>query len=89
MAFMSGRLIFLDKRPGIHPIGLGEIRGNLFSNCVRRVKGLKSTYSCQDDQICAGLKAGIDGVIHGVQDIWDSREGVTQGYPLDMFAYGI
>ena len=29
--------------------------------------------SCQDDQMCAGLKAGIDSAIHGVQDLWDEN----------------
>ena len=28
---------------------------------------------CQDDQMCAGLKAGIDGAIYGVQDLWDKK----------------
>ena len=27
----------------------------------------------QDDQLCAILKAGIDGAVHGVQDIWDEN----------------
>ena len=28
---------------------------------------------CQDDQLWAGLKAGIDGMVHGVQAIWDKN----------------
>ena len=28
---------------------------------------------CQDDKICAGLKAGVDGAVHGVQAIWDEN----------------
>ena len=27
----------------------------------------------QDDQLCAGLKAEIDGVVHGDQAIWDKN----------------
>ena len=27
----------------------------------------------QDYQLCAGLKAGIDGAVHGVKAIWDKR----------------
>ena len=110
--------------------------------------------ACQDDQLCSGIKAGINGVVHGVQALWDknlsteewifflveeesafneinlvgmlwtvrhlwpsgarfvfncyghwsslvfrngngtaiiihSREGMTQGYPIEMIAYGI
>ena len=29
--------------------------------------------ACQYDQMCARLKAGIDGTVHGVQDIWDEN----------------
>ena len=29
--------------------------------------------ACQDDQLSAGIKAGIDGAIHGVQDLWDEK----------------
>ena len=29
--------------------------------------------ACQDDQLCAGLKAGIDGVIHRVQALLDEN----------------
>ena len=28
--------------------------------------------ACQDDQLCAVLKAGIDGAVYGVQAIWDT-----------------
>ena len=28
---------------------------------------------CQDDPLCAGLKSGIDGAIHGVQALWDEN----------------
>ena len=27
--------------------------------------------ACQDDQLCTGIKAGINGTIHGVQALWD------------------
>ena len=29
-AFMSGRLIVLDKQPGVRPVGVGEMRRSLF-----------------------------------------------------------
>ena len=29
--------------------------------------------ACQDDHLCAGLKAGINGAVQGVQSIWDEK----------------
>ena len=29
--------------------------------------------ACQDGLLCAGLKTGIDGAVHGVQAIWDEN----------------
>ena len=38
-----------------------------------RVTGPESTIACQDDQIWAGLKSVIDGAVHMVQTIWDTK----------------
>ena len=38
-----------------------------------KVTGPEYTSTGQDDQICAGLKAGIDSTVHRVQDIWDTK----------------
>ena len=45
----------------------------LFENCVLNFMGPESTNACQDDQICDGLKAAIDGTVHDVQSIWDAN----------------
>ena len=44
-----------------------------FSKIVLTVTGPEATMVCQDDQLCAGLKAGINGAVHKVQDIWDEK----------------
>ena len=68
-AFMSDRLIVLDKQPGVRPVGVGEMWRRLFAKILLTVTGPEATMACQDDQIFAGLKAGIDGANHIVQDI--------------------
>ena len=70
---MSIRLIILDKQPDVRPVRVGETWRRLFAKCVLRVTGPEATNACQDDHLCAGLKAGIYGVVHGVQIIWDSK----------------
>ena len=54
---MSGRLIALDKQPGVRLVGVGETWRRLFANIVIKVTGPESTMARQDDQLCAGLKA--------------------------------
>ena len=70
---MYGRMIFLDKQPGVRPVGVGETWRHIFANIVLKVNVLEATMACQDDQLCDGLKAGIDGAIHGVKYIWDEN----------------
>ena len=63
---MSGRLIDIDKQTGIRPVGVGEMWRRRFSKILLKVTGLEATMACQYYQLCSGLKAVIDGAIHGV-----------------------
>ena len=70
---MSGRLIALDKQPGVLTVGVGETWRRLFAKYVLRVTVPEATILCQGDQLCARLKALIDGAVHRVQSIWDTK----------------
>ena len=70
---MSGRPIALDKQHGMHPVGVRETLRRILSKIVIKVKGTEATMACQDEQMCAGLKAGIGGIAYGVQAIWDKN----------------
>ena len=72
-AFMSGRLIALDKQPGVCTVGVGETWRHLFAKCVLRVTGPEATRAFQYDHICDVLKAGIRGTVNGVQAIWYTK----------------
>jgi len=58
---MSNRLIALDKKPGFRPIGNIQIWRRLMAKTVVRIAGPVATDACGADQLCAGLKAGIEG----------------------------
>jgi hypothetical protein len=153
-ALMSGRLIAIDKSPGIRPIGIGETWRRAIAKSVLHVAGKGAKEACGIDQLCAGLESGVEGAIHAMQHMWElhkaeeewgfllidarnafneqnrtamlwtvrhewpsgarftfncykhwgtlvirnnngtgtfiySKEGVTQGDPLSMFAYGV
>ena len=70
---MAGRLIALDKRPGIQPVGVGEMWWHIFAKIMIKVTEPESTMACQDDHLCAVLKAVIDGAVHWVQSLWDEN----------------
>ena len=75
---MSFRLIVLDKHPGVRPVGVGETWRRLFAKIVLKFTGPEATMACQDDQLCAGLKVGIDGSIHGVQALRDENASTEE-----------
>ena len=72
-AFISGQMIALDKHPGERPAGVGETWRRIFANIVLKIALPEAHRVCQNDQLRAELKAGIDGAIQGVQDIWDKK----------------
>ena len=45
-----------------------------------KATGLKATNVCQDDELCAGLKAKIYRDIHGIQVIWDNNLSTEYRY---------
>ena len=71
-AFIFGRLILLDRQPGVHPVSVEKRERCLFSEILIKVAGPEATSSCQDDELCTKLNVGIDGAVHRVQAMWDS-----------------
>ena len=69
-ALMSNRLIALDKNPGVRPIGIGQIWRRLMAKTVVSMAGHVATEVCGTDQLCVGLKSGIEGGIHAATQLW-------------------
>jgi hypothetical protein len=69
-ALWSGRLVALDKSPGICPVRIGEAWMRCDSKCVLSVAGGKARDECGVDQLCTGLEAGVEGGIHTLKLIW-------------------
>jgi hypothetical protein len=82
-AMLANRLIALDKMPGIRPIGIGDIWRRFFAKLVLSVASSYATDCCGSDQLCAGLRAGVDGAIHGLSALWKEMEAeVDTGFLL-------
>ena len=66
-AMMSGRLIALDKSPGIKPVGIGETWRRLLAKCLLWVSGQEAKAACGTEQLAGGVEAGIEGAINSVR----------------------
>ena len=51
---MIGRLIALDKQPGIRPVGVGETWQRLMAKCLLRVTGPEAMDACGTIQLAGG-----------------------------------
>ena len=73
---MSGRLIALDKHPGIGPVGDGENWRRLMEKCLIRVVGQEAKAASGTDQLAGGVKEGIEISMHAMCVLWEdhSRE---------------
>ena len=66
LALMACRLVTLDKRPGVRPVGTGETLCRALAKLVMRAAGEQAKRACVNLQLCAGLEAGIEGATHAV-----------------------
>ena len=71
---MAGRLVALDKCPGIRPVGTGETWKRLAAKVVILISKEEVKDTCGVDQLCAGLKAGVDGGIHCMEQTWKQHQ---------------
>ena len=63
---MSCHQLVLDKRPGVRPVGIEETLRWALANLVMRAAGEQTKTACGNLQLCAGLKAVIEGAIHAL-----------------------
>lgn len=66
---MAGRLVALDKLPGVRPLGIGSIFRRLLAKGLIAVIGQQATSACSNLNLCAGLPAGIEGAVHAVRQV--------------------
>ena len=65
-ALMACRLVEIDKRPGVHPVGIGETLCQTLANFFMRAAGDQAKTACGNLQMFTGLEAGIEGATHTV-----------------------
>ena len=63
---MACRLVALDKRPGVHPVGIGETLLQDLAKLIMRVARDQVKMICGNLKLCTGLEAGIEGATYTV-----------------------
>ena len=72
--FVAGRLIPLDKQPGVRPIGVGEIPRRIVSSATVSLLNPDLVAATAPLQTCAGLPGGIEASIHAMRRIFNDEE---------------
>ena len=68
---MVSRLIALDKCPGVCPIGIGEALRHILCKVIALATRTDLEDVCGVAQLCSGLRAGMEGTIHAVHELFD------------------
>ena len=63
---MACCMVALDKRQGVFPVGIGETLRRDLAKLVMRAAGDQAKTVYCNLQLCAGLKAGIEGATQTV-----------------------
>ena len=72
------RLIALNKCPGVHPIGVGEVVRRIIAKAVLSIVKLDVLDAAGSLQLCVGQDAGSEAAVHAMRAIFcdDSTEAV-------------
>ena len=79
---MSCRLIALDKRPGVRPIGIGETLRRIMCKTVAELTKHDLDEVLGTDQLAGGMEAGIEGAVHALNDLFEQNQENGHGLLL-------
>ena len=65
-ALMACRLVALDKRPGVCPVGIGETLRRDLAKLIMRAAGDQAKIACGNLKLCPGLEDSIEGTTYSV-----------------------
>ena len=65
-SLMACYFLALDKRPGVRPLVIGETLRRALEKLVMREAGDQAKTVCDNQQLCEGLEAVIEGATHAM-----------------------
>ena len=73
-AFVTCRLIPLDKCPGVRPIGIGEVHRRIVTKAILVLLKQDILDASGPLQVCAGQESGCEAAIHAMRQIFAGEE---------------
>jgi hypothetical protein len=73
-AYLSCRLIPLDKMPGVRPVGIGEVIRRIIGKTVAAAARSQIVECAGPQQLCAGQRSGCEAAVHAMTQIFDQDE---------------
>ena len=65
---------------GVRPIGCGDLLDRLYDKVMVEITEDDVKISCNSDQLCSGIKTGIEGAVHSICQLYD--EEADSGFGL-------
>ena len=73
-ALLACRLIALDKRPGVRPIGVCETARRIIAKAILKIIKVDIQNTAGSIQLCAGQIGGAEAAIQAVRELFQSDE---------------
>jgi hypothetical protein len=65
-ALCANRLVALDKKPGVRPIGVSHVLRRVLAKCMVALTKADIEEVCGNEQLCAGASNGTEAAIHAM-----------------------
>jgi hypothetical protein len=82
-AFLAGRGLALDKLPGVRPLGIPNAQYRLEANAILAICGEDVELHLGKDNLCGGLRAGIEGGFHAMWQKFEEDDEVEAVFLMD------